>query len=349
MVRLVEVLTPAPAASWRELLDADPEAVITQTPEWLACICRVGPYRDASVMYVFDDGRRVVLPLARHRHRPARLATEASWPFDWGIGGPLADGPLDTRHTRAVYADLADRGVLQLTLRPGPRTDLAWHSTPDGFRRTEHTTQILDLRGGFERVWEDRFSSGARRAVRKAERAGLEIEVDRTGRLVPTFYELYQQSIVRWAVEQHEPLALARWRAGRANPIRKFHAVTQLLGDRCAVWVARWDGQPAAALVVLRHGEHTKYWRSAMNKELANPTRANQLLHRYAIDDACSAGARLYHMGDSRPDSGLARFKAAFGATPYSSPSYRTERLPLTELDARLRAAAKRCLRFRDA
>jgi hypothetical protein len=349
VVNLIHVITPAPRDTWVEVLNADAEALITQTPDWLICIRRAGAYTDASRLYLFDDGRRIVLPFARRQHRPPALATEGSWPFDWGIGGPLVDGPVDTGHTRGVYADLLSHPALARTLRTGPCADPAWRTAPPLFHRTKHTTQIVDLAGGFETVWSTRFRSSVRRAIRKAERANLHVEVDRTGRLIPVFYDLYQQSIQRWAAQQHEPLPLARWRAHRANPLRKFHTVADQLGDRCAVWVAWQAGEPVAALIVLRHLGQAKYWRGAMNSELASPTRANDLLHRLAIEDACQAGCSRYHMGDSRPGSGLAAFKAGFGAQPYLSHSYRAERIPLSAMDHQLRALAKRALRFRDA
>lgn len=349
MVALRQVVTPAPTSVWNELLDGDEHALITQTPDWLACIRRVGAYSDATRLYVFDDGRRILLPFARRSHRPAGLATEASWPFDWGIGGPLADGPVDAGHVREVYADLILNPALVRTLRPGPRADAAWRGAPPIFRRTEHSTHVVDLSGGFDVVWGTRFRSSVRRAVRKADRAGLRVDVDRTGRLVPVFYDLYRQSVERWAKQQHEPLPLARWRAGRANPMRKFQVVADLLGERCAIWVAWKADEPVAALVVLRHGRQAKYWRGAMNADLASPTRANDLLHRLAIEDACQDGCTQYHMGDSRPASGLAVFKAGFGAQPYPSHSYRAERLPITRVDQGLRLVAKRALRFRDA
>lgn len=348
MVKLVEVQSPAPVDVWREVLALDPEAGAAQTPEWLAAICEIGPYRDTSRMYRFDDGRRLLIPFASRRPMPAAWAVESSWPFDWGIGGPLSDGPIDDTHVELVYDELLAHHGLRLTLRPGPFAIAAWRRPPPAFATTEHVSYCLDLRCGYEVLWKSKFRSNVRGAVRKAGRSGLRVEVDRTGRLVDVFDQLYRLSVERWAAQQHEPLALARWRADRANPRRKFAAVARHLGDRCAVWVAWLGDEPAAALVVLRQGPHVRYWRGAMDQRLARPTAANDLLQQQVIEDACATGAHRYHMGDSKPGSGLAAFKTAFGATPHLSNSYRIERLPFTGLDSAMRTAAKRVLRFRD-
>lgn len=346
---LRDVAVPAPREAWVDLLRRNTEAAVTQTPEWLDCICATGPWTNASRLYRFDDGREVLLPLARRRHLPAALAVEGSWPFDWSSGGPVADGPVTMAHTRAVFEDLLEHPAMQRTVRLGALADPAWRCAPPAFHASTQTTHVLDLTGGFDHVWGARFQSSVRRAVRRSERSGLRVEVDRTGRLVEVFNELYLASVARWAEAQHEPQRLARWRMQRANPPHKFRTVAERLGDRCSVWVAWQDEHPAAALIVLRHGTQAKYWRGAMDREVASPTRANDLLHRLAIEDACRSSLTHYTMGEARPGSGLARFKAGFGAQEHPAESYRTERLPLTQVDHAARATVKRVLHFEDA
>ncbi|MFD8781816.1 GNAT family N-acetyltransferase [Kitasatospora sp. NPDC059599] len=346
----VEVTSPAPRELWWELIGRDGGALVTQTPTWLDCLCVAWPLEDASRLYRFDDGRLVLVPLVRHRRRATRLLTEESWP-GWGVGGPVVpDGAPDARQARIVLEDLAARPALRVAVRFGPRAAPVWgEAVPGAFAPVDRTTYLLDLEGGFEEVWAHRFRQQVRRGVRRAEREEVEVEVDRSGRLVPQFQRLYDESVVRWAEQQHEPLALARRRRRREEPPRLLEAVAERFGTSCAIWLARCGGEPAAAIVVLRHGTHTKYWRGAMDRRLAHPVHANHLLHRLAVEDACAAGSRLYDMGDARPDSSLAGFKQSFGARPVASPAYYRERLPLTAADRRLRGAVKRVIGFRDA
>ncbi|MFF9133032.1 GNAT family N-acetyltransferase [Streptomyces sp. NPDC014806] len=344
------ITTPAPRATWWELADGDPASHATQTPAWLDCVCATGPYRDVSRLYDFGDGGRAVLPLVAHRRPPGRWATEASWPGEWGIGGPVTAGDFGPAQAAAVFADLAARPALRVAVRFRPEDAHLWaRCTPAGFRLEEHRAHVLDLDGGFAAVWERRFDQGVRRGVRRAERSGLQVEVDRTGRLVPAFYDLFEQSIVRWAARQHEPLALARWRRTHAFPRHRLETVAARLGESCAIWMAWYAGEPAAAIVVLRHGRHALFWRAAMNRDLAHPTRANHLLHRLAIEEACEAGCRRYDMGGSAQGASLARFKQSFGTEEFPSPLYYRERLPLHAADRALRRAAKRAIGFRGA
>jgi hypothetical protein len=79
-----------------------------------------------------------------------------------------------------------------------------------------------------------------------------------------------------------------------------------------------------------------KYWRGAMDKELATPVRANEFLRRLAIEEACRDGYRFYDMGGAGPGSPLAAFNEEFGATLHFTRDLRAERLPVHA--ARLRA-----------
>jgi hypothetical protein len=85
-----------------------------------------------------------------------------------------------------------------------------------------------------------------------------------------------------------------------------------------------------------------------MDAELAGPTRANYLLHQYAIREACETGCRYYHFGETGRSSSLAFFKTRFGADAHAYSEYRLERLPLTPVDRRLRGIAKRLVGFSD-
>jgi GNAT acetyltransferase-like protein len=345
----LRVTSPAPRQPWREALAADPDVLPSQTPEWLDCLLAVGPYEDASRLYELDGGRRLVLPMVRRRDVGRRLAIEASLPAGWGVGGLVAPGGVQAGDARVVFADLA-AGVrpLRTSLRPNPLQAPDWAAArPAGVAVVPRLAHTLDLGGGFEQVWKERFSGTARTAVRKALRSGLTAECDTSGRLLPTYYALFERSLERWARQQREPRALARWRAHRRDPIQKFESLAQTLGETCRTWVAWHEGRPAAAILVLT-GANAHYTRGAMDKELAGPTRANYLLHSLAIEEACEAGCRFYYMGESGSSDSLAQFKTRFGARPCAHSEYHLERLPITALDRRLRGAAKRVIGFRD-
>jgi hypothetical protein len=346
--RIRDVVTPAPREAWRAAYEADAEALVTQSPEWLDCICAVGAYEDASRLYDFGDGRYAVLPLAERPGLPRALALRASYPHAWGIGGSLAPGGPRPDEVAAIFADLAATRGLRTFFRPNPlRADLWAAARPRRAVVIRRRGHVLDLEGGFDRVWKERFSGKARTGARRAERAGIVAERDTTGRLVPVFYELYVRSLDRWARRQHEPRLLAQLRGRRRDSLRKLLTIAHTLGEACRLWIAWRDGRPAAGILVLQ-GRNAHFTRGAMDAELARDTHANDLLHRLAIEEACAAGCRSYHMGESGWSVPLSRYKEKFGARPVEYAEYALELLPLTTVDRSLRRVVKTALRFAD-
>jgi hypothetical protein len=327
----LQVTSPAPRQVWQDLLTADPASVASQTPAWLDCICAVGGYEDASRLYETVGGRQLVLPMVRRRWLPRALTVEASLPAYWGTGGLLAAGSVRAEDVAAVWPYIVAPPTVRLRLRPNFLTAGAWNAVlpPFGVVVTPQTVHVLDLEGGFERVWRDRFNTKTRGGIRKAERAGLDVEFDASGQLLGAFYELYLSWTARRAQEQGLPPWLSQRRASLREPMRKYQAVAQAFGDRCRTWVARWDGKPVAAVVTLIHGAHAFYWRGYSDKDLAAPVRANDLLQRLAIEDACRAGCRYYSMGESGGVASLIEFKSRFGARPQQFPQYDFARVAL--------------------
>ena len=344
----LSVVSPAPRDVWWRLLEADPNALITQTPDWLDCICDLGDYEDASCLYHSSDGRELVLPLVRRRALPRQLTVFASLPPSWGFGGIVTAENARPAHVAAVFADLAGRSGLRTSLRPNPLYAGLWAAArPPQALIVPRLAHVLDLDGGFSTVWKRRFTGSARTAVRKAERMGVVVERDTSGKLVPVFYELFRRSLDRWALRQHEPQWLALWRGQRRDPVRKFEAMVRRLAGGCRFWVAWVDGQAAAAILVLQ-GTNAHYTRGAMNQEIAGPVRANDLLHRMAIEEACEEGCRHYHMGETGTSAMLARFKERFGAEPHPYHEYHLERFPVTSAVEHVRQAVKRTIGFRE-
>jgi len=325
-------VSPAPRAAWPALLETSEDALAFQTPRWIDALCATGRYTDATRLYETHDGRRLLVPLVRRAGIASPLRLQASLPYGWGFGGILTSGPVTASDVSAVLADLQRAPGARLSLRPNPLSAQVWsEGVPAGMRRVARTAHVLDLGDGFVQL-AARFHSSARRAIRKAERSALTVTRDTSGVHVPVFHSLYRKSVDRWAENAREPLWLARRRAALREPEEKLRRVADHLGHACEIWVAWLEGRPAASVVVLRHGGSASYWRGAMDTEVAGRTQPNYLLHSRAIEAACNAGCRYYHMGETGQSKSLAQFKSRFGATPRDYFEYRIERLPLTAI-----------------
>jgi len=344
----MRVISPAPRDVWQVLFRADDEAVPYQHPDWFDSLCRAGHYQDISRMYQTEDGRQFILPLVRHRGIPLFLNPAASMPEAWGMGGLVGAMNVRPSDIRLVFEDLAKLPYPSISIRPNPRLAALWAvAVPQSVLVIPRRAHVLDLQGRFEQIWRTKFNHQTRTAVRKAEREGVVVERDTTGRLVPVFYDLLRCSFDRWACKQHEPRFLTHFRGHLRDPLKKFQLVAKTMGEAMRIWLAWVNGLPAAAILVLQYG-NVNVPRAAMNRDITGTTCAGVLLHKMAIEEACKAGCRYYHLGESGDSVSLAQFKERFGAVAYPYAEYHIERLPITPLEHRLRSLVKKAIGFKD-
>lgn len=344
---LFRVTSPAPRDLWQEILAADPWSLESQSPAWAEAAAATGGLADASRLYELPGGRRLVVPMLRRRHFAGRLGIEGANPHGWGVGGILAPGGVSCADFDVVLGDLAQRTPLLQTMWPNPlEPDGRPLHAPAGTVVSARVAHAVDLAGGFGRVWSGVCTPSSRRGARHAERAGVTIECSTTGGLLPEFTGLLEQAVQRWARRQHEPPWMAAWRHRRRDPPEKFEAIAGSLGAGCRVWVARVEGRPAAAMMVLT-GNNAYDFRAAMDEELTS-YRANDLLLRHSLEQACADGCRYYYMGDSGHSASLASFKERFGARPFRYAEYRFERAPLHAVEQAAKRTVKHLVKFRE-
>jgi Acetyltransferase (GNAT) domain len=338
----VDVISPAPRDFWRAALLADPDALVSHTPEWIDVICAVDGWMDTSRLYMWPSGHHLVLPMVAKRIGNINVVEE-SLPQGWGFGG-LVGAEITPEQVATVYEDLEKQRHIRLRVCPNPLQGGAWaYGIAQGRRGAiaiPCRAHAVDLGGGADAVWK-RFSDNARRGIRKAEKQSLEVECDTTGRLLGVFEDLWLRSVQRWARQQRRPTWFVRLRGNRLNPRTRWQQIAERTAGGATIWVARHRGEAVAAIVVMQ-GPNDHYTRGAMHMELAGPTRANFMLHWLAIQDACRRRARWYQMGQSGWGNGqLARFKENFGAQPYDFPDLRLEAFPITRMSRLALSALK--------
>jgi len=332
---------------WREWLGADRHALPSQTPEWLDCVCASGAWRDSSRLYERPEGRLIVLPMVRRWSRPAWLAVEASLPAGWGSGGPVAADTANVDDVEAILADLTTSTALRLIVRPAEPGIDSW-AAADVPRAAviPHQVHVLELEGGFDRVWSERFTAetrkGLRKAARRAEQAGVTFERGSAPQHVAAFYEVYSRWLEHRARERGIPLLISRSRARLEDPRRKFELVAETFGDNCHIDIARLGAQPVAANFAVRQGANMVSWRGMSDKRIGARLRLSELMLQMSIHDACDADCESFFMGESSGIRSLERFKERMGARPHTVAEYRLERLPLSRLQRRLHAARLR-------
>lgn len=345
---VIDVVPQCTADEWDRILGRDLFALPSQSGAWLEAIRHAGGYAMTRRKYAFENGTEAAIAL--FSKGPPGLQLRRSPPAAWGFGGPISTQPLEPRQLRAILDDCARLPGAAVQMRPNPLMANLWAEACANSRWTAlpRKAHILDLEGGFDTVWNDRFAAKTRNHARKAERLGITLNSGSSPDLVEEFDALFRLSILRWAKKQNEFPWLAALRGQRRDPKAKFHELARLCGDLLRITIARKDGAAIAGIVVL-YGQNAHYTRGAMDEQAVGNSGANALLQMSAIKEACDRNCRHYHMGESGESASLSAFKAQFGAaaTPYAE--YRHERLPILSADQKLRSIVKRAIGFKDA
>ena len=159
----------------------------------------------------------------------------------------------------------------------------------------------LDLDGDEEQLF-GRVDSGVRRAIRKAEKTGVTVEVSDTLEAVRIFYSL-----------------LCQTRKKHGLPPQPFHFFRNIhehiLSNKLGrVIIGRFEGRPIAAAVYFGFGRRAIYKYGASDETFQH-LRGNNLVMWEAIKWHARNGFKCLHLGrTSLANDGLRRYKLGWGA-----------------------------------
>jgi hypothetical protein len=286
----------ANGTEWRHLLEATDHMVFHE-PTWARVTERGFGAESCAVVFARDGVVRGGLLGFAFRTLWAKLLY-VSFPY----GGVIGDAPSGADLSR-ILRDVARRlGVSRIRITDCPgllATEI------EGVDRVELRTHLLDLScGDYEVLWSG-FKSRIRRDVRKAERAGVTVSHGTDAGHLSAFYSLYLASMKRNA-------ALAKYSPELVN------AMVEELGptDRCAVLLARREGEPIAGILVVDSASMSHYLMGGSTTAGLAHCPNDLLLHtaiRRAVDKRLGAFDFLPSGSD---DPALEQFKAKWGATP---------------------------------
>ena len=294
------------AESWKDFVDASPQANIFHTPEMFQVFSRTRGYQPTLWVAVDDDGRaRALLPSVRItilggllRHLTTRTVAYGSV-----LCSPDPEGQEALDTLLGAYNQETGGSVLMTELRN--LSDLGAAQPvlrKSGFTYEEHLNFLIDLTRPQAEIWHA-IRSNARRNIQKARKSGVVIsEVDDLSG-IPAAHALLQQVYRRIQV----PL-----------PDRSlFEAAFEILHapGMMRVLKAQVEGVDIGVLTLLIHKGVITYWYTGTLREYAQ-YRAGDLLVWNALELGVARGCHTFDFGGGgRPDEeyGVRDFKAKFG------------------------------------
>ncbi|MDH3198496.1 MAG: GNAT family N-acetyltransferase [Candidatus Krumholzibacteria bacterium] len=296
------VITDTLPAGVEELARASSRATFYHGRTWLESVAAAHP-RMALRCAVARRGREPIgyLPFFLLRYGPFLRA----WSLPFGTyGGPVAvDGEAETALLDR-YARLArDVRTLEAGWVDFAGSGAAWSGGATA------QTHLVDLSGGFDALWKERFARKRRQYARGAERAGVTVarSVDRSD--VRAYYRVYAAR-------------LALLGARSPHPERLFEELIARGGEGVRLYLARRAGEVLGGHFNFYHRDSVIAWYN-VTTPAGDDVRAGSLLYATCMREACADGFRTYNLGGSLDKASLIRYKESLGGVPYRYTTHR--------------------------
>ena len=297
-------------------------SIVTDAAEWQALID--GPFREVADIYHHPDF--VALEARRIGATPGLVVAEVAGrtvglsllfrPIPghpelcdatsvYGYNGLLYSGPTGEpaplEALAAIERALYLRGCVAVFNRSHP---LRPAQLPG--RALSGETLLLDLAAGQD-AYLHGLAEGHAYDLRRMRAAGLRAEVDREGKHLEAFHQMYLATMNRHGAT-----------AGYRFPLEVVRGHFQLPSNAAQLWLA-WDGDRLAASALFFRGRHCAHYHLSASDRQASKHPATKLILDAFIRSEIALGQRTsLHLGGgvgAAVDS-LNQFKRSFGAQP---------------------------------
>lgn len=294
--------SPVNESEWLKYCKNSHYATFFHTPFWAKLFSP--PYVISTRKLIFNDGVDLVIPFVRRRLLGGIVKVYISMPAST-FGGCISDSNLTLAHHELVLQHLKKY------------QDLIWRENPYDPAMQDlripncqkDYTYVIDLQGGFEQVLEKSDYSN-RKAVKVAQKSGIEIEKAESLDKWDEYFDMYQESISRW--KKREIFS------GVEYSRELIHKIFSMDGKYRSLWIANCKSRPVAGIVCFYWNKHAVAWHGAGLQEYFK-FRPNNLLYMHAIKDACSNGYRWFDCNPSGGIEGVIKFKKNLGAVELQS------------------------------
>jgi len=289
------LMNPLVDREWDDAISAHPDATIFHSTAWARVLVDTYGHRPCYVQISLNGGLLALVPMMEvqsvlTRSRGICLPfSDYCAPLTFsGFGHELVTQKLQQiAHERCwSYFELRSHSIVPV-------------NTPASESYYGH---FLDLRIGPEALISN-FSSSVKRAVRKAQRSGLNVSIQSSPDAMAQFYELHVRTRRRHGVPPQPRSFFINIQRHLLNPGFGFIVLVECQKD------------PIAAAIFFRLGRHAIYKFGASDERLQE-LRANNLAMFEGIRYLAEGGAETLHFGRTdKENEGLRRFKLSWGAT----------------------------------
>jgi CelD/BcsL family acetyltransferase involved in cellulose biosynthesis len=290
----IKCTNPVIDPDWDRLVAAHPEAGFFHSSAWAEVLLKTYSHEPLYLRFLEHDKLVALIPIMEVRS----LLTGrrgVCLPFTDSCNPLLFDHEASTEISTALFEIARDRKWKHFEVRGKTSFDFAPEPAEAFYGHT------VDLRGTPSELL-TRFKSSARRALRKANRSGLRVEVSESPRAIMEYYQLHAQTRKRHSLPP--------------QPFAFFQNIQEAVISRGFGFIvlARLHDQAVAGAVFFRFGNRALYKFAASSLEFQN-LRPNNLVIWEGARHLAEIGVAELDLGRTALNHhGLRRFKLSCGS-----------------------------------
>ncbi|MFH1754482.1 MAG: GNAT family N-acetyltransferase [Candidatus Latescibacterota bacterium] len=280
------------------LIETSTQATFYHARLWIECLTRV--FSSMSFRCIIaEEGGNVLgyLPFFIIRKGPIRL----HWSMPFGTyGGPIASESTDVYHALVnEYAKMGERFWVYETAF----VDYNNRVPGSPFETRAKLTHLIDLQGGFDRIWSDAFDKSKRKQAKRAERKGVRVIESTSLGEAGRFYDIYASRIRAYGGKIHYPQKL-------------FIELVKHFGDSVKLFLSYHENQLLGGQLCFYYKDMVIAWYGSTTME-SRDLQASTGLYAHCIRHACDNGYKWFNLGGSIGKDSLMDYKMSFGGVPH--------------------------------
>lgn len=285
---------PRSDRTWDALVLRHPEHTFFHSAAWSRVLCSSYGHTPCYLQLRQGEALLALLPL---------LEVDSHFTGRRAVCLPFSDhcGPL--AFAQSTWPLLQERLLKLARVRRWKYIEVRGAEQVKDAHRCQPTFYVhkLDLHAGPDYLF-SKFDSSVRRAVRKAERSGLTVQISNTHRAVEKFFDLHVRTRRRHGAPPQS-----------RNFFRSIHEAVLEPGNGFVVQ-ASFNERPIAGAMFFHFGQ-SAIFKFGASDENFHEHRGNNLVMWKGIEELIHRGARRLHFGRTSCDNqGLRRYKRAWGA-----------------------------------
>ena len=288
------IINPLSGSEWDDLVAGHPEATVFHTSAWARVLTRTYGHSPVYLQYTGSGESVALLPLMEVSSRVTGRRG-VCLPFSDFCGPLLSANSAAAALTDEICRAAAERNWKHIELRSGA-------FEPAGERVGTFFAHTLDLSGGEVAIFA-RFQPSVQRAIRKAEKSGVVVEISQTAGAMEEFYRLHRQTR-RSHGAPPQPFAFFR------------HIQEEIIAPGLGFTALARSGAGCIAASIFFHRAGAGLYKFGASEKQHQNVRPNHLTMWAGIRHLLNCGGRTLHFGRTSPDDeGLRRYKRSWGAT----------------------------------